>query len=114
MDYTTRTVHVVDSFELDKTINDRWPGVEFEFVSLVECGNDTDHDMGNIQPWTDQERRESTDSQWSDYGEFSKVICGQTKSWQSPASYSMPYYFLRELVSQNLIPAGEWLVKVSW
>jgi hypothetical protein len=114
MDYTTRTIHVVDSFELDKTINDRWPGVEFEFVSLVEAGNDSAHDMGDIQPWTDQERREAADSQWSDYDHFSKVICGEEKAWQSNGAFSMPEYFLRELVSQNLIPAGEWLVTVSW
>jgi hypothetical protein len=104
----------VNYSDLEQTINDLWPEVEFDFVALKECGNDSDHDMGDIQPWTDEERRESSDSQWSDHGMFLEVFHGPTKSWQSSSRWSMPEYFLRELVSRGAIPAGEWMVKVSW
>lgn len=88
----------VDWIELDKFLTERFsfnPG--YEFVAAEEVGNDTKTSL-NVEPELNKWDRE----------EIKKVL--ETKKWECYQTRTLLCY----LCEKGEIPAGNYLISVSW
>ena len=98
----TETYHTMEYSELDELVNDYFPKSKFEFVADEEMNNYTDKSFGNISKedlknWYDYDKRE-----WND------IILGKI-----PPTFHTRL-FLQYFVANDILPEGNYLIKVSW
>lgn len=94
---TTKTYIEVNYGDLDNFINACFPGVMFECACIEEWSNDTKHSI-NVDG-----KLHGIDA--DDYAEF-KATLG-TKQWRLRS-------YLNGMCADGLIPAGTYLINVSW
>lgn len=98
MKFTTKTVHAVGFRELEQAVEE-FHGVPYSVVLAENAGNDSDHtatlDGSELYPWDEHDL-----SRWKNGGQD---------------NYSPRLHVVMEpMVKAGVIPAGEWLINVSW
>lgn len=96
--YTTVTVHEVNNIDLEKFIQENYPGVTYDFAVDQECcGNDSVHvlDLDGTPPSAHGQKRVADFAAGKHVGFVTRDL-------------------LQDMCSRCLIPAGKWLVTVSW
>lgn len=91
------TLIEIDAFDLDKFINEQYPGARFDFAVDQESPNDISHRMPVSQGpiWEDGKR------------ELEKLKDGKETS-------RLARTILTDLCNRGILPPGLLLVKVSW
>lgn len=95
----TESVVIMTDNELDELVKKHFPNSNFEFVPNEECGNDSDHFFA-VEEKT-EERDEYDTWRWTKF---------EAGEW-------MPYItrdVLQELVNRDVLPPGNFLIRVSW
>jgi hypothetical protein len=93
--WSISTYHSVDSYALAKFIADYYDLGNFD--ATLESSNDTTHDItvsGNLDKWEEDDLKEILEMKGCEYYKLGVV--------------------LNDLCRKDVIPAGEWLVRVCW
>lgn len=99
----TETVHIMDYDELDKLVNETFPGLHFEFADHEEMGNDTDKYFPLIlDPPLNSWRQK----------DLAAFLADPIRA--NAINRSGTLVLLHALVSKGLILPGNYLIRVSW
>jgi hypothetical protein len=104
MKIETKSVHRVDYGDLESKIQEVY-GITYEMACDIECGNDTSHEFDGI---TKETAEKAAADKWdgADFQEW-KDGNGKKKLWG-------PRLILLDMVRQDIIPEGDYVVSVSW
>jgi hypothetical protein len=120
----TKTVHQVEygdwnsfvnsHYELEPTRsgsgNHTWENPAYEFVADVECGNDTSHEYDDITKAEAVKEFEGEEGM----APFNRADLEEWKSNNGKKQLWGARLLLLDLVRQDLIPEGNYIISVCW
>lgn len=94
--YTITTTHRMDYDDFDKLVKSTY-GKDFEVVADQECGNDESLSFTGVR------------------GEMDEYDLEDLQKFQNTGRYCfLGSRIMEDLVRQGILPAGDWLIDVSW
>lgn len=98
----TETYHTLEYHELDDLVNKYFPLSNFNVVADEELHNDSSRDFDLIT--------KDAYSNWQEYDKknFNQIILGKL------GADGRTYMFLEFFVANDILPEGNYLVKVNW
>jgi hypothetical protein len=101
MKITTETVHRVNAFDLEKAIQDEYGVKEFDVVADLESSNDVSHTFST--------------SKSKEHLKLKQYDKEDITNFQATGNYFfLTGTLLQDMTERDLIPEGNYLVKVSW
>jgi hypothetical protein len=98
---TTSSYHKIEYGDFESIVQAVYDQ-EYEFVADVECGNDSEHSFTDV-----------TKGSLDKYGPYDRQTLEEFKSI-GKYGYGTARILLNDLVDQELIPEGNYLITVSW
>jgi hypothetical protein len=93
-----RELYTVDYHDLERFVKKCYPSIkEYDFPAVEECGNDTDHEFNVTGNLAKCDATSASDIK----------MTGNVPLWHNHVVLDM-------LCADGFIPAGNYLVKVSW
>jgi len=96
----TKTFHYVEYYDFEKFVNSVYPNVNYEFAADVESMNDVTHEY-TVNKNPEMLHHAYDKSKWEKF-----ITTGK-------GSY-MVYSILEDLANRELIPEGNYAIRVSW
>ena len=112
----TTTYIEMDYGEFEELVEKEY-GAPYSFVASEECGNDTDHSYTITGVVDEPDELEKFRAKCKDIAEYNATLTDEYKDAWRRKEVTFMYssgVLLEDMVARGIIPAGNYLIHVSW